>query len=114
MRGRAGGCNDAQHRAKERGESGLDVNSRTHSGGDEDRAGHRAVQKLCVEVGFLEARCEPFAEFDCAARQQFRRKLELLRILGMRREDGVHIARIVGVELALDDGGRLAGFLHRW
>ena len=35
MRGRAGRCNDAQHRAKERGESGLDVNSRTHSGGDE-------------------------------------------------------------------------------
>lgn len=35
MRGRAGGCNDAQHRAKERGESGLDVNSRTDSGGDE-------------------------------------------------------------------------------
>ena len=35
MRGRAGRCNDAQHRAKERGESGLDVNSRIHSGGDE-------------------------------------------------------------------------------
>jgi hypothetical protein len=33
--GRAGSCNDAQHRAKERGESGLDVNSRTDSGGDE-------------------------------------------------------------------------------
>ena len=113
MRGRAGRCNDAQHRAKERGESGLDVNSRIHSGGDEDRAGHRAVQKLRVEVGFLEARGESFAEFGRAARQEFRGKLELLRILGMRREDGVDIARIVGVELALDDGGRFAGFLHR-
>ncbi len=35
VRGRAGRCNDAQHRAKERGGSRLDVNSRTHSGGDE-------------------------------------------------------------------------------
>ena len=64
------------------------------------------VLQVGVEIGFLETVGEPRAQLLPAVGQQGGRVLELAGVLRVGGEDRLHIAGVVGVELALDDGFR--------
>ena len=71
---------------------------------DHDIAHHHALEQARVQVRLLEALRHPRAHLGRAGGQQLARVLELARVGRIGGEQGVDVAGVVGVELALDDG----------
>lgn len=73
---------------------------------------HHALHQARVQVRLLEACSEPAAHGLMAGGQQRGRVFVLARVGRVGSEQGVDVAGIVGVELALHDSGGRIGFEH--
>jgi hypothetical protein len=85
---------------------------------DDDVAHHDSVQELGVEVGFLESGGEAFSQLSGAFSEECGGMLKLLGVVSISCENGIEVASVVGIKLALNDcrwvhasflGGRLPG-----
>ena len=72
---------------------------------DDRGAGDDAVEQARVEVGLFKTREETRAHLGMAGGEKFVGMLELAGVGGVGGKQGIDVAGVVGVELALDDGG---------